>query len=101
MKDDFWVKVKVYNIDYCVEEEDVCEDVINDLEIEEDSEEYYDAINNMIKEVKSLLPKELELEVNYRTTIDDLEEQMANGISDKTGWLVNTFNWCFMGRINK
>ena len=36
-------KVRAYDIEYCVEDEDVCEEFDNDTELEEDSEEYYDA----------------------------------------------------------
>ena len=99
--DEFWVKVKVYNVEYCVEEEDVCEDVINDLDIEEDSEEYYEEINKKIEEVKNSLPKEFELTLNYNHTIEYLEDDIVKSIEDETGWLVEHYNWYFMGRVNK
>ena len=99
--DEFWVKVKAYDIDYCVEEEDVCEDVINDPSIEEDSEEYYNAINKRIQEVKDSLPKELEFTLNYNHTIFDLEEDIVNAISNETGWLVNDYAWTFLGKVDR
>ena len=52
-------KVRVYDIDYCLEDEDVCEEIANDSEIEEDSEEYYEAINKRIIQIKSELPQDM------------------------------------------
>ena len=52
-------KVRAYDIDYCVEDEDVCQEFDNDTELEEDSEEYYDAINERIEQIKSELPQDM------------------------------------------
>jgi hypothetical protein len=47
-------KIKVTSVDYCVEQEDVCWQFDNDTELEEDSEEYYNAIDNEIKKISKI-----------------------------------------------
>lgn len=65
-------KVRVYNIDYDIKEEDVDDDL-------------------SIEYVRSLLPNELELEVECLE--DDLEDMLVDAISDETGWLVNSYKY--------
>jgi len=91
-----YYKVKITSVDYCVEEQDVCEYVDNDPEIEEDSEEYYDAIHAKIEEVKSRLPQELILEVECDRK--SLEDVLVDAISEETGWLVNNFTYKILER---
>ena len=86
-----YFRVKTTHIDYCVEEEDVCDEIANDLEIEEDSEEYYDAIHNEIKRIKETLPQELILEIECEE--EDLDDMVCDAISEETGWLVNGFSY--------
>jgi ferritin-like protein len=81
--------VKVTNIDYCIKEEDVCDEIANDASIEEDSEEYYEAIQNKIKEIKADLPQTFTF--TFECTEDELNDLIAEEISDETGWLVNSF----------
>ena len=81
--------VKVTNIDYCIEEEDVCDEIADDVSIEEDSEEYYEAIQNKIKEIKADLPQTFTF--TFECTEDELDDLIAEEISDETGWLVNSF----------
>lgn len=81
--------VKVTNIDYCIEEEDVCDEIANDASIEEDSEEYYKAIQKKIKEIKKDLPKTFTF--TFECTEAELDDLIAEEISDETGWLVNSF----------
>jgi ferritin-like protein len=81
--------VKVTNIDYCIEEEDVCDEIANDASIEEDSEEYYEAIQNKIKEIKADLPQTFTF--TFECTEDKLDDLIAEEISDETSWLVNSF----------
>ena len=80
-------KIKVTSVDYCVEDEDVCQEVDNDPEIEEDSEEYYNAIELLIKTTKASLPQTLELEIECEP--EDLDEEVCDAVSEETGWLVN------------
>ena len=69
--------VKVVSVDYAIESYDVDEfDVMSDEEVEAE-----------IARVKASLPQELELEVECKP--DDLDEMVADAISNETGWLVN------------
>jgi len=82
-----YFKIKTTKIDYCVEEEDVCDAVANDASIEEDSEEYYNEIHRRIEEIKDSLPQELILE--FECEPEDLDDLITDAISEETGWLVN------------
>lgn len=84
-----YYRVKTTSVDYCVEEEDVCEKICEDASIEEDSEEFYDAIHAEIKRVKESLPQHLELEIECDP--EDLDDMVCDAISEETGWLVNGF----------
>lgn len=84
-------KVKTTHIDYCVEEQDVCWQFDNDTELEEDSEEYYDAINAEVNRIKENLPQEIELEIECDK--DDLDDMVCDAISEQTGWLINGFDY--------
>jgi AAA+ ATPase superfamily predicted ATPase len=84
-------KVKTTKIEYCVEEEDVCDEIANDPEIEEDSEEYYDAIHNEIKWLRETLPQVLVLEIEC--DLEDLDDMVGDAITNETGWLVEWFNY--------
>lgn len=84
-------KVRAYDIEYCVEDEDVCEEFDNDTELEEDSEEYYDAINKRIEQIKSELPQDIVFSIECPKK--DLEDEIANAISEETGWLVEGFSY--------
>lgn len=87
-----WFKVKCYDIDYCIEEEDVCDEIADDASIEEDSEEYYEAIHNKIKEIEDRLPKEVILDIDCEE--DELDDDLiADELSDETGWLTNSFEY--------
>ena len=87
-------KIRTDWIDYCVEEEDVCEEICEDVTIEEDSEEFYDAIHAKIEEIKDSLPQNLELEVECdEEEIDYLDELVCDEITETTGWLINGFDY--------
>lgn len=72
LKFDETYKVRVYNIDYDIKDEDVDDDL-------------------SIEYVRGLLPTELELEVTCEK--DFLEDEIAEAISNKTGWLVKSFDY--------
>ena len=84
-------QIKVTSVDYCVEAEDVCQEFDNDPTLEEDSEEYYDAINAKIAKIKASLPQTMDLEICCDP--EDLEDQIADAISEETGWLNNSFTY--------
>lgn len=77
-------KVRVKGIDYDVEEQDVIDefDAFNDPTDEE--------IEAKINEIKSKLPQVIEVEVECDP--DELEDYIADAISDETGWLINSFD---------
>lgn len=86
-----YYRVLVTSVDYCVEDEDVWWQFDNDQGLEEDSEEYYNAIQDEIARIKSELPQSMELEVECEP--DYLDDMVADAISDETGWLVNSFTY--------
>jgi endo-alpha-1,4-polygalactosaminidase (GH114 family) len=88
-------KVKTRYIDYCVEEEDVCSEFDNDASIEEDSEEYYQAINDKIKEIKDNLPQHML--INVECDKEDLDEMVCDEITNRTGWLIYGFDYDIIG----
>ena len=88
-------KVKTRYIDYCVEEEDVCSEFDNDASIEEDSEEYYQAINDKIREIKDNLPQHML--INVECDKEDLDEMVCDEITNRTGWLIYGFDYDIIG----
>ena len=78
-------KIKVTSVDYCVEEEDL------DLQDYGEDAEDPDIIAHEIAKVKSLLPQTLELEIECEP--EDLDDQIADAISEETGWLNNSFTY--------
>jgi hypothetical protein len=81
-----WFKVKCYDIDYSVEEEDIidCFDPFEELSDEE--------IENKIKEVKASLPKEVILNIDCEE--DELDDDLiVDELTDETGWLINSYSY--------
>jgi hypothetical protein len=76
-------QIKVTSVDYCVEDEDVIDYVSEDPTDEE--------IDNKIAEIKATLPQELDLEIECEP--EDLEDILADTISEETGWLNNSFTY--------
>lgn len=70
------VKIKAYDIEYSIEEEDY-----------DSPDEYTQIINS--------LPSELVVEVRVEPN-DDLEELIADEITYKTNWLVEHFNFMIL-----
>lgn len=79
------VSVHVYDIDWCVEDEDVIEDMDGDPDDEE-------AVHAEVERVKSSLPTELDITVKCWPDAD-LDEIISDAISDQVGWLNNGFNY--------
>ena len=92
-------KVKVTEVNYCVTYEDVCWQFDNDASIEEDSDEYYDAIRKEIEKIEASLPQTLELEVECEP--EDLDDVVCDAISEETGWLINSFKYDVVERRKK
>ena len=72
------MKLKITNINWCVEEEDVI-DLFEDEPTQKE-------INDEIKKIKKSLPKTATVEV-------DDEEEIADALSDEYGWLVESFDY--------
>ena len=75
-------KVKVNSVDYCVTEEDAIDYVSDDEDIAD-----------KIKEIKSGLPQELALVITCDCAPEYVEDEIADTISEKTGWLINSFTY--------
>ena len=86
------MRIRVYDIDYCIEDEDVF-DNFGDLNNE-------DEIEKAIKEIRDSLPQEIYIEDGFEDFDEDdfenIEDFIADKISDKTGWLVNTYRYKIM-----
>ena len=79
----------VYNIDYCVEEDDCGLDE-NDYDCEQ---AYENACEEKIEEIKNDLPVELHIDIDDDTDDDMLEDELCELITEETGWLVNSFDY--------
>ncbi len=87
-----YYKVKTTSVDYCVEEEDICDTFEEQHpEVEVDSDEYWEAIDAEITRLKNSLPQTLELEIECDP--EDLDDMVCDAISEETGWLVNSFTY--------
>lgn len=85
-------KVKTTSVDYCVEEEDICETFEEQHpEVEVDSDEYWEAIDAEVARLKNSLPQTLELEIECDP--EDLDDMVCDAISEETGWLINSFTY--------
>ena len=84
-------KLKCFDIDYCVEEEDVIDSVNVRPQY---TTSWYDAIDEKIEEIKADLPKEVIIIVEADE--DDLEDVAVDELSDETGWLINSFDYTIL-----
>lgn len=92
-----YFKIRTTDIDYHVSNDDVYEKVCEDASIEEDSDEFYDAIEKARVELEKELdfdPKMQNLEFEfYDCKKEDLDELVCDAISSETGWLINGFKY--------
>ena len=92
-----YFKVRTTDVDYYVSNDDVYEKVCEDASIEEDSDEFYDAIEKARTELEKELdfdPEMQNLEFEfYDCEKEDLDELVCDAISSETGWLINGFNY--------
>ena len=77
-------KVLVTSIDYEIDAEDLGFSL-------QDYWEDYDKVEQEIEKFKPTLPQNLEVELECEG--QDLEDCILNAISDKTGYLVNSFTY--------
>ena len=92
-----YFKIRTTDIDYHVSNDDVYEKVCEDASIEEDSDEFYEAIEKARVELEKELDfdskmQNLEFEF-YDCEKEDLDELVCDAISSETGWLINGFNY--------
>jgi hypothetical protein len=85
-------QIKVTSVDYDVTYEDINFDpfdtVFNDDAEMDEAERKAD---EEIAKIKSELPQELDLEITCEP--EDLEDEIADAISNETNWLVNSFTY--------
>lgn len=81
--------IRITNIDWCVEDEDVIQDLYGD---DEDFEANEENVRNVIDSIKRDLPTEEWMPTNKQRLANDLA-LVADWLSDKYGWLVNSFNY--------
>ena len=96
---------KVWNIDFAVEDEDVEGILYDELtagndDVYEDIDFDYETIENKRKEIIDKLPAEMRIEVDGFESDWDLEDKLADAISEETGWLVNGFNYELIDKVN-
>ena len=85
------MKYKVTNINYCIEPEDVADDFDeNDFALRSD---YIAECEKRIEEIEESLPSEMTVEISDETDAEDIDDEISDIISDKTGWLVNGFDF--------
>ena len=80
-------KIRAYNINYDISDQDVVETVERDNpNIDPNSDEFEELVEKTIKETEARLPKELIVTVNCAP--GDLETELADEVSEETGWLI-------------
>ncbi len=81
-------KFIVSDIHYCIEPEDV--------DLNEDDyalrSDYIEACEKEIDRIVDSLPDEITVTLNNETD-ENIDDDLANAISDKTGWLVGAFSY--------
>ena len=80
--------VRCYNIDYCIELEDL---ESNGFDIDNMTDEEIEAAK---QKIRSTLPEELTLDVEC--TEEDLEDVVVDVLSDETGWLINSYDYAII-----
>ena len=95
VKAKFYVKVKLFDIDYAINDEDINDDNLDALEfpdrvkIKDLMETDFDKAKEKFIECYGL-PKSMVFEVEKNKAKD--KEYLCDLITDRTGWLVNSFH---------
>ena len=85
-------QIKVTSVDYYITYEDINFDPFDSVfNSEDDMDEAERQADEEIAKIKSELPQELDLEITCEP--EDLEDEIADAISDETGWLNNSFTY--------
>lgn len=97
---------KISCIDYDISEEDV-EDILlqeygDSAPIDEAGDVHFDAevIDNKYSDILWDLPDTIIVEIDEISDVDDLEDKLSDAISEKTGWLVNGFDYELLDRVH-
>ena len=90
------MRIKVKNIDYGISYEDVADIAAMDLYgqnydyKETYGSDFFDKCDEIIEKYEETLPSEMELEINGN---GDIEEEISDKISDKTGFIAYCFDY--------
>jgi hypothetical protein len=85
-------KVKTTHIDYDIGFGDVCDSIEETHpEVQFESEEFDELVEQEIDRLKNSLPQELDLEVTCAP--EDLDDYVADAVSEETNWLVNSVEY--------
>lgn len=85
--------IQVTCIDWCIEPSDV------DMDFDDEDVEYNEKVEKAIEEVEAGLPKDkfFKFETNNIQAITDKISGLADELSDEYGFLVNSFNYNYVG----
>lgn len=78
--------INAYDIDYCVEAQDL--DYLWPENQDWDDDDY----DKKIAEIKSKLPSRMSFDIDC-DDVNDLEDLVCDYITEKSGWLINGFNY--------
>lgn len=86
------MKVKITNIKWCVEEEDVC-DIVYEMGVEEGEDDYYEEVDRQIENIINGLPTTVEYDFDDEYTPEEIDDHIDDILSDDFGWLTYGFNY--------
>ena len=89
-------QIKVTSVDYYIGYEDLAFDPF-DTCFEENIDAAVRKADEEIESIKANLPQELDLEITCDP--DDLEDMIADAISEETGWLNNSFTYDIVSEV--
>ena len=81
--------IRITDIDWCVEDEDVIAEVYGWEDVDEIDDA---AIEEKIEEIRAELPTEEFIPAN-KQNLGAVLDDASDWLSDKYGWLVNSFNY--------
>jgi hypothetical protein len=88
--------IKTKEISYDISYGDLAEFVEEQHpEVEPDTDEFDDLVEKAIEETRNDLPQEMTLEINCEKA--DLDDYVADKISEETGWLINYCDYEIVG----
>lgn len=82
--------VKVTDIDYDIEDDNCIDNAPEAFEnLDEDSPEFWELVDKVREDIRKELPTEMTLEISCEK--EDLEDYIADVVSDDTNYLINSF----------